>query len=70
MGANPSRTQTINSVDESMNHAMFNIRAYPLALQIDFMGTNQGSRSTPIYHSCKDATNIIYQSLKNTHGYV
>jgi hypothetical protein len=70
MGANPSCTQSINSVDESMNHAVFNIRAYSLALQIDFMGTNQGSRSTPIYYSRKDATNIIYQSLKNTHGYV
>jgi hypothetical protein len=52
MGANPSRTQTINLVLGIVNRAT-NAQASSLALQIDFMGMYQGSRSTPIYHSCK-----------------
>jgi hypothetical protein len=69
MGANPFRTQTINFINGIVISATPNTRASSLALQIDFMGMNQGSRLTPIYHSCKAAKKLNYRFFnKNMAG--
>jgi hypothetical protein len=61
MGANPSRTQTINSVREKVNHAR-NTRSSSLALDFFFIGKIQGSGLTPIF--VKPLQNLIYWSFK------